>query len=301
MHDSRDTYEPSADLPSQDEPPRHAPGWSRWIVVAAAVVLVTGPLVGSGLHRERARWLIAAGLEQWLEGDVSAALASLDAAAAAAPDYPRIYGLRSQWRIFAGDYAGALQDAKRLRELDAEALDAFRLQADALVFLGRPQDAAQTWLKYAALEKEQRGVIQAVTLNGVAYYRALAKANLETALKEINQAIDLLGADPALLDTRGYIQFQREDYAAALEDLDPAVMAVERQRDQLRHEQKTLVGLSVKDPRTVTWEMKMLDRNVAVIRYHRGMLYEALDRDADAQRDFRRVRELGHEPGPQLF
>lgn len=103
------------------------------------------------------------------------------------------------------------------------------------------------------------------------------------------------------MDTRGYIQFQREDYAAALEDLDPAVMAVERQRDQLLHEQKTLVGLSVKDPRTVTWEMKMLDRNVAVIRYHRGMLYEALDRDADAQRDFRRVRELGHEPGPQLF
>ena len=40
---------------------------------------------------------------------------------------------------------------------------------------------------------------------------------------------------------------------------------------------------------------------MAVIRYHRGLLYEAMGQTEAAERDFRRVRELGYEPGPQLF
>ncbi len=299
MHDTRDTYEPSSE--AHGPPPARSPGCGSWIVIAVAVLLVMGPLLGGGLNHELARWRIAAGLEEWLNENLSAAVAALDRAAETAPDYPRIYELRSQWRLYAGDYAGALADAQRLLELAPHNAEGYRLQADALVYLRRPAEAVETWLKFAEREKEQRGAIQAVTLNGVAYFRALAQSDLDTALEEINQAIKRLGADPALLDTRGYIQYLRKEYEAALEDMDPAVIAAERQRNKLRTEQHTLVGLSVKDPRAVAWEMKLIDRNVAVIRYHRGLLFEALGRTAEAERDFRRVRELGHEPGPALF
>jgi hypothetical protein len=47
--------------------------------------------------------------------------------------------------------------------------------------------------------------------------------------------------------------------------------------------------------------MKLIYRNVAVIRYHRGQVLQAMGHTAEAAKDFRRVRELGFEPGPQLF
>jgi tetratricopeptide (TPR) repeat protein len=289
-----DTFEPSSSAPPQ-------PGLSRWIVIAAAILLVAGPLLGGGLHYERARWRIAAGIERWLDDDLPTALEHLDAAIALAPDYARAYELRGQWRIFAQDYAGALQDAEKVLEFDPTSQSGFHLKADALVYLDRANEAMQAWNEYAKLEKETLGEVQPVTLNGVAYYRALANTRLLQAQDEINKAIEELGPDPALLDTRGFIRYRLKQHRAALEDIDPAVIAVERMRDEQRHQAKTGVGRSILDPRTAEWELKLLDRNVAVIRYHRGLVYEALGRATEAERDFRRVRELGFEPGSNLF
>ena len=42
-------------------------------------------------------------------------------------------------------------------------------------------------------------------------------------------------------------------------------------------------------------------RNVAVIRYHRALVWEKLGEQDKADADNRRVRELGCEPGPKLF
>ena len=44
-----------------------------------------------------------------------------------------------------------------------------------------------------------------------------------------------------------------------------------------------------------------LKRTVAVIRYHRGLVLDAMGDAERAQEDFRRVRELGFEPNEQLF
>jgi tetratricopeptide (TPR) repeat protein len=280
-------------------PPR--PGAARWVVVIGALVIVIGPLLGGGLPRERARWLIASALEEWLNNNLPAALARLDEAANVAPDYPRVYALRSQWRIFAEDYDGALADAQRLLELAPSDVNGFRLKADALVYAGRRKEAAATWIGYAAREKEKTGVITAATLNGVAYFRALANADLESALTDVNRAIEIQGPNPAFLDTRGYILFLQKKYAAALQDMDPAVSAVEKEVQQARSVAKMATRMSVTDSREIAWELKLVDRNLAVIRYHRGLLLEAMGRTADAQKDFRRVRELGHEPGPDLF
>jgi tetratricopeptide (TPR) repeat protein len=253
------------------------------------------------LPRERARWRIAAGLEHWLDQDLPSALAALDAAATLAPDYALVYELRAEWRIFAGDYRGALEDSRQLRKLAPGELDGFRLEADALLYLGRGPEAVATWLEYAELEKNLAGANQPATLNGVAYFRALANTDLDTALKEVNEAIDLAGPDPAMIDTRGYIRFRQKKHIAALGDLNPSVVAVEREWEKSRFEQRQNAALGVADPRAVAWQMKLLRRNVAVIRYHRGQILQAIGRTEDAKKDFRRVRELGFEPGPRLF
>lgn len=308
MHEPHDPP-PAAPAPADPSPAATPPesnvsppaGAGRWLVVLAAVALVLGPLLAGGLPRERAQWRIAAGLEHWLDGDLSAALAELDAAARLAPDYPRIYELRSEWRTYAGDYSGALEDAERLLELDAANSQAYHLKSEALVYLGRPQQAVETWRKHLQREQDLRGDAEANTLNGLAYYRSLAKVDLDQALADVNKAILRFGPDPAMLDTRGYLRFLKQDYQAALDDLNSAVLGMERLRDEQRTQSKTLIGLGLQDPRAMEWRLKLLDRSVAVLRYHRALVLEALGKQAAADRDYRRIYELGHEPGPQLF
>jgi tetratricopeptide (TPR) repeat protein len=301
MHEPAD---PSPPLHQAGGDPARRPshsGITPWLVVLVAVGLVFGPLWGGLAPRERARWRIAAGLEYWLDQDLTSALDALDAAAKLAPEYARIYELRAEWRIFAGDYQGALEDARQLRRLAPGELDGFRLEADALLYLGRGQEAVATWVEYAKLEKDRDGSIQPATLNGVAYFRALANTDLDAALKEVNEAIDLAGPDPAMIDTRGYIRFRQKKYIAALADLNPSVIAVERELEKSLVQERQNAALGAADPRAVAWQMKLLRRNVAVIRYHRGQILQAIGRAADAEKDFRRVRELGFEPGARLF
>jgi hypothetical protein len=301
MHEAVDPAQPPSPAGDDPVPPPSHSGISRWLVVLAAAALVIGPLLGGELPRERARWRIAAGLEHWLDQDLPAALAELDAAAQLAPDYPRVHELRSQWRIYAGDYQGALEDARQLRKLEPANPEGFRLEADALLYLGRGQEAAATWVEYAALEKDRDGSIQPATLNGLAYFRALAKSELDTALKEVNEAITAAGPEPAMVDTRGYIRFRQKKYVSALADLNPAVVSVERELEKELADERQNAALSVADPRAFAWRMKLIYRNVAVIRYHRGQVLQAMGHTAEAAKDFRRVRELGFEPGPQLF
>ncbi|MBW3599739.1 MAG: hypothetical protein KY475_21020 [Planctomycetes bacterium] len=305
MPDSRDVDAP----PTAEQSRPASPHYARWIVVLAAVVLVIGPLLGgASLQNERARWRVAAALEHWLDGELSAALAELDAAAEIAPDYPRIYQLRSDLRIEAGDYAGALEDAQRLMELAPRDIQSVQAKADALVYLGRAEEAARTWVKFSEQTQDAYNWASPEMQNSVAYYRALGEVGLKRALSQINAAIDRrqLGAtwkdsQPMLMDTRGYIRYLRGDYKSALADMNVAVLTAERLRDEEQTRRKLSAAQSVEDPRVAAKILNGLDEMVAVIRYHRGLVFDALNREEAAQLDYRRVRQLGFEPGPQLF
>jgi tetratricopeptide (TPR) repeat protein len=292
----------------QAAPPAHG-GLSRWIVVAAALALVIGPLLGGGLQEERARWRVAAAIEHWLDDDLDAALKELNAAADLAPDDARTFALRSQLKVFLKDYGGALQDAERHLELDSSSDIGVHLKTNALMYLDRKAEAVQAFAEYAAIDDQRLQNVSPDLLNGLAYYRALANQDLEKALAEVETAIDLLSRttawerfQAATLDTRGYIRFLQKKYKAAQSDMDAAVIAAERDRNIARTESHKATKLSVADPRVAAWELRVaIDRNVAVIRYHRALLMEKLGRTEDVQRDYRRIRELGFEPGPTLF
>jgi tetratricopeptide (TPR) repeat protein len=314
MHQPAEVAQTAADQAAEAAPRPHSAG-ARWLVVLAAAILVIGPLLGTGLHRERARWRIAAGLEHWLNHDLTAALAELDAAAELDPDLTQVYALRSQWRIYAEDYAGALADAEQVLRATPGNMRGVQLKGDALVYLGRAADAAKLWAEFAAVPPSQYDIADPALLNGVAYYRALGVEDLDIAWAEINAALKQLNemsdfarsqeawrsSQVALLDTRGYIRYLRGDNKGALEDLGPAVLGAERQRQEQHLDKYTAVRLGMVDPRTVAWQLKEVDRTAAVIRYHRALVLESLGRDEEAAKDFRRVRELGFEPDERLF
>ena len=48
-------------------------------------------------------------------------------------------------------------------------------------------------------------------------------------------------------------------------------------------------------------QLPLQQRSIAVLHYHRGLVYERLGRQDEADADYRRVRELGFEPGDDLF
>jgi hypothetical protein len=302
-------------IDSAEAAPRSQSSAVVWLVVLAAATIVLGPLLGAGLHQERARWRIAAGLEHWLNNDLPAALAELDAAAQLAPDLTQIYALRSQWRLYAGDYAGALADAEQVLNASPRSMRGVQLKGDALVYLGRASEAAALWAEFAPVPRSQYDIADPTLLNGVAYYRALGEQNLDTAWAEINAALKQLNqmsefarsqeawrsSQVAFLDTRGYLRYLRRDYHGALEDLNPAVFGAERQRQEQLLDRTTAVRMGMIDPRVVEWQLKDVNRTVAVIRYHRALALDALDRGEEAQKDYRRVRELGFEPDERLF
>jgi tetratricopeptide (TPR) repeat protein len=65
-------------------------------------------------------------------------------------------------------------------------------------------------------------------LNQLAYYRALARVELEQALQDINQALESDENEPALRDTRGWVLYQLGRPEEALKDAQFAVEAMER-------------------------------------------------------------------------
>jgi tetratricopeptide (TPR) repeat protein len=314
MQQPAESLKPASD-PAGEAPPRSQSSAVVWLVVLAAAAIAIGPLLGSGLHRERARWRIATGLEHWLDGDLPAALAELDAAAEIAPDLTQVFELRSQFRIYAADYAGALADAESLLSVNPLNSRGIQLKGDALVYLGRGKEAAELWADFAAVRPSQYDLVSPALLNGVAYYRALGNYELATAWAEINAALQQIGqlgerakatqqwrsSQVAFLDTRGYIRYLRGDREGALEDLNLAVFGAERQREEQRLEGSNATRLGMVDPRTIAWQVRDVDRTLAVIRFHRALALEALGRTEEAEKDLRRVRELGFEPDEKLF
>src|SRR6478752_2128527 len=89
--------------------------------------------------------------------------------------------------------------------------------------------AVEDWKKIEQFSLRSGIPSRATALNGIAYAQALAKTNLNKALESANEALELARDNPNILDTRGYIHFQREEYADALADLDLAVPGLDKE------------------------------------------------------------------------
>lgn len=195
---------------------------------------------------------------------------------------------------------------------------------------GNPSVAAQAGLRasrYFASGQDYLRALQALQistppdarssptfLNQVAYMKAMAGVDLETALIEIDTALKFL-PDASLLDTKAWILFQAQKYEEAAGMAERAVEEFEKaarengvyvgEKDDLvakllepssttevpsalqQHRDRMKAVLAESQPRR-RYEMveQSAVQTAAVLRYHRANIYDALRKTDLAKRDW---------------
>ncbi len=128
------------------------------------------------------------------------------------------------------------------------------------------------------------------------------KANVESLQEdfpEFAEAALAASSASAILDTRGFLYFRRGDYTSAHRDLETACNLSES--FLLISQQGKTQKQNMIDPREAQLRQRRSKKTTAVYYYHRALLYRALKMTKQAEADFRRIFELGFEPGEHLF
>jgi tetratricopeptide (TPR) repeat protein len=321
-------------LPTQSEPPKDRafpqsgmPASARqrrgirpltWILLLAIIGSCTVQQVPS----EVGRWHLARAIRQRENGLKEAAHQELAAAIERFPTDPSLLLRRAEWQLADGNREKALADADRSLETAAggSAANTYRwlsLHALFLQNLGEFSRAVEDWKRIESLSERSGIPDRAMALNGLAYAQALAKIELDEALNNANQALELHPGSSAILDTRGFIHFLRGDHESALADLDEAVQKMDREAELTRRllvrrqeppefekiiQRATLRTLSELEPQTEIDKLASSARSTAVGHYHRSLVLVVLGKKEAAASDLAIVRKLiGRAPDATLF
>lgn len=245
--------------------------WSQRSVVWAAMLLLMLPIGYGASKREVARWYSAASHRAAVRGDVQQSIALLDRALAWDADNIQHTTDRCGRKLETGNAQIALEDSDHALRL-ARAAAADQLNPTSI-----------------------RNLVQALNLR--AYTHALAEDDIEGALENIEEAFSILGQDSysAFLDTRAYLKYLHGDYQSGLQDAEAAVDLYDSERlvQRASYRQKAQGYL---DKTPLEYEDRRLDQAMAVLYQHRGLLYEALGRLEEADKDLVEAKQLGYDP-----
>lgn len=109
---------------------------------------------------------------------------------------------------------------KALRE-DPESIPLLLQQAELYDMQRKPNDSADIYRRLLARD-DIKGVQRAVVLNNLSYLLALEgknQASLNEATAYVKEAVEILGPQPDILDTRAVVHIAEKDYSAATRDL----------------------------------------------------------------------------------
>jgi tetratricopeptide (TPR) repeat protein len=309
MSDPRDSFAPRAENDPHEAimaelvdggRPRRKGVFAGLVVILFIVGIVLGPLVYTQGSHEIARWHLAAAIEQRLDGDLDGAIRSLTQSLEKCPNNEELYRNRAQWRIEKKDYLAALADADRAVSLTGGDPWSLVLRSEVYQHLRRYTEAVNDWntlvQNLASLGVETRSFV----LNGRAYARALGGNELSEALADIETALQTVGHNAAMLDTRGFVYYRLQRHRSARTDLEKAVRLIEIEHASLSEELEKS-RRTFPDPRQFELQLRAHAATVAVIRYHRALVYRRLNMPKEAEEDLNRVRELGLEPNEDLF
>jgi tetratricopeptide (TPR) repeat protein len=266
---------------------------AMWLALVVGIAI---PMVMYWLPSEQAKWRIAAAQAKWLDNDMAGALQVLEAAGDDFPDNLAILQQRIAFYLEAKQYDKALADAERIVSLSNNSPQALTYQSQVLHHLGRHDEAVVICEEVLRLADEEWVGSKATALNALAYAQALGDVKLDEALLHINEAIRLAGDNLAMLDTRGFVHLRRGDTESARHDIKRSVEQME-QFVALREIQRlTLVRSYQSESERVSDH-----QTLAVLLYHRSLVYDELGMEDKARVDRARVRELGYEPNDELF
>lgn len=280
------------------------------MVLLAGWVYKSG--VGDGLNEWVARQLVMRAQQKSEYGDLKGALADLERASRWAPEEPVIYEMRAHLKLKDNDVDGSLADFDRLIELSPNSPTAYLGRSVVYQRLHRHPEAIDDLSKVVVMRPGDP-----TALNNRAYARALGNVDLDAAVKDVQQAIDLIdqeitaaeksqhdpltikhfvtrvnGQKAAYLDTRGYLYFLQDKYEPALEDLSRAIeLSLEHQHQDLP--QFPAAHRNVKQ--------QEFDHELSVMYHHRGEVLEKLGRHEEAKDDLDRGNRLGYNPSEGVF
>ena len=123
-----------------------------------------------------------------------------------------------------------------------------------------------------------------------------AKSRPKLTLDDI---VQYLSTSAAYIDTRGCVRFRQGQYAEALQDFNYA-LDIQRLQD-VWSRQNHGRPFELIDPRGFSFALKEYHHGKATLLYHRALTKKRLNDLQGAELDEREIRQLGFEPGPNLF
>ena len=286
--------QPASPVPfGPQPPPERKPRWTRRLLILATLLILLLPAIAVFGPPEIAAWHLAAAQEERAAGNKELAYERLADATRWSPGQPGLFLQRAAWRLEDGNIEEALADANEAVDLSPDNYETLSLRATILQNLDRHAEAIQDWKTIDRLSLTRGWPERATAQNGLAYARAVGKLDLKEALRNVEEALKVRPNEPAILDTRGYLLYLQGEHAKALVDMDAAVKGIEDARPSpIRHPPDD-IDIS---------RVNTFEQGIAVIHYHRALVLKALGREADAEQDLRRARELiGREPDEKLF
>jgi tetratricopeptide (TPR) repeat protein len=278
---------------------------------------VIGPCAVPQVPKEIGRWKVASAVRLRENGQPEAAYQKLEQASGWFSNSPELLLQRAEWKLADGETEAALADADKLLTSAKENQLWLMIHASFVQHAGHFAKAIDDWKKVDEYSFRSGIPPRATALNGLAYSQALAKTNLEDALKNVNEALEHAPGSAGILDTRGYIHYLKNDHEAALADLDQAVRGLKAElaaaeviakRQSMPAAFRRISNLQPKRlaeflpaPDAVTLKERTA-YSAAVLYYHRSLILAALDRTAEADKDRETARQLiGRDPDDTLF
>ena len=275
--------------------------WTTMAIVLATVAIVFAPVF---VPREISRWYLAAAANAYRAKDTTLAEHYLARSVAWDPTI-----------VDDGDYWIAQLSNSEWNDID-ERLDLLAkvIKADPR-WAGHAIDMAAVFVEEGDFEHAIRALKMAYAkqpengqiLNSLAYFRSLAGIELEQALKDIQRAIELEGPLPELLDTHAWVLHRLGRDKEALPIINQAVAGAEKRLGQTKppdaddsptaqlppekssDDSQPARGLSkqaVRDEIEAAQTRLGQDLwNLAVCRFHRLRIYEALGEPHKGEED----------------
>ncbi len=295
------------DLKFHDDEPGPRPKVSirakRWLLVILVVVVVVPVVFGPKLltlgRSYVAEWLGSQAWQKYSDGNLTGALVDFNEAIEWDPNSRILYlqraicheemnelessivDLNKHIELFFSSKMRRRERAERIHEL----VQSYSQRSWIHVRLGHKEDA----LSDANLAVDLMS--NAVTLNARAYARGVLGVELQEGLIDVETALQQAGEEPSYLDTRGYLLHLLDRNDEALRDMNQALAAIEQQKS-------TYLRAPVRrfNQRDFERQLQEIDQSLAVMYQHRGLIYQKLGREQEADKDLRNAKDLGYDP-----